>query len=192
MTYYTQPQEKEEWVEDHVSIQRQSSDFVYSGDQRTLIVCECDFSFTKCILNMRGDMDRKEEENGKNLCSTTLNNLENQWFGVHGIMNLIGSDAFIPFLKNVEECKKYCHVSFGVDATNLSSTEKQWNGIEYGCKFDRILATFPRIYHHDWSRWTYKEQNKILAYKLLKCWESYLTENGEIGYDKERTDSERW
>eukprot|EP01084_Bolivina_argentea_P303824 524651_1 len=95
-------------------------------------------------------------------------------------MNRIGNDAFLPFMKNVEECKKHCHLSFGVDATNLSATEKQWNGIEYGCKFDRILATFPRIYHQAWSRWTYKEQNKILAYKLLKCWESYLAVNGEI------------
>ena len=184
-TYYAHPKEKEEWVEDHVSIQRTPSDFIYSTEQRTLIVCECDFSFTKSIINKRkethaDELELQSEPNKFNLCSTTLNNLADQWFGVHGIMNTIGSDAFIPFTKNVEECKKHCHLTFGVDATNLSATEREWNAIGYGCKFDRILATFPRIYHHDWTRWTYKEQNKILAYKLLKCWESYLAEQGEI------------
>merc|ERR1712003_30052 len=96
------------------------SDFMYSPSQRTLICGECDFSFTRSLLQKRGS--------GANLCSTSFYDHDTEWLG--RIQSKIGSRAFMIYLENLEFVKSRCRVRFGIDATKLryhSIGNKLWN-----------------------------------------------------------------
>ena len=106
-----------EWVDDHRDLEKQIDGFEYDEKQRTLLCCECDFSFTRAFIKKRGG--------GANLCSTALYDYQTQWFG--GIKELIGSEAFIPYMDNWKFCKERCRVTFGIDGTDLTTSEREWN-----------------------------------------------------------------
>eukprot|EP01083_Nonionella_stella_P013368 37654_1 len=140
------------------------SDFIYTETQRTLITCECDWSFTKSIIHKRGS--------GSNLCSTMWY-YESQY---QAIESTIGWST----VSNLEFCESSkCKITFGIDARNLRKSEKQWND-KSGTKFDRILCTFPRMHHIDWSKSEYNTQNAELMSKLLLSFKSHLSDDGQI------------
>ncbi len=112
-TLYRNP----EWVDGNRRLERKPSVFRYGVDQRTLICCECDFSFTRALINKRGG--------GANLCSTALYDYQTQWVG--GIQQLIGRDEFYSYINNWKFSKAQCRVTFGIDATDLTTSEREWN-----------------------------------------------------------------
>ena len=118
ITYFVQPR-----VGDHQDLERHPAQFVYTEDQRTLICCECDFSFTASII--------KKRRGGFNLCSTSYYDYTADWYGTNDTPGLlrrkVGSKAFRPYCWNLKYCKKFgAKTKFGVDATTLKETEDSW------------------------------------------------------------------
>ena len=56
----------------------------------------------------------------------------------------------------------------------------KWLLLFEGEKFDRIIYTFPRIYHQSWQKWEYNHHNTTLINGILKSCLNHLEVDGEI------------
>eukprot|EP01083_Nonionella_stella_P314483 1133137_1 len=144
--------------------------FMYNEYQQTLVCGECDFSFTKALIEKRG--------NGHHMLVTAWYYYKKQWYTA--VPKEIGWKAFSLFLRNLKFCKDTgAKITFGIDARSLHCSEPQWNKTNVQ-SFDRILFTLPRVHDEKWSKIRYNNANKCLLLKLLASAKCYLNANGEI------------